>query len=251
VAAGGPYVNHWHPWNGVAFELALQREDLDVRWFNPAAAWVWPRGAGPTTYYFPSDPLGEQTFDPLLEELSTLEPGSVPSATGSYTVLTLPSGDTAWKHVEGLERSAVALSPVEGRRREVALPVRFNDRFSLLGAEVADARVERGSELRVVTYWEVLGEDAGPVVSFVHLVSDVGEIAGQHDGLDVWPPSLQPGDRFAQIHRVPVRADAAPGTYHIEIGLYHPETLQRFPILVGEERIADRVSTGGQIEIED
>jgi len=245
VAAGGPYVNHWHPWNAVAFDLALRREDLPVRWFNPGAAWVWPQGAGPVTYYFPVDPLGEQAFDPLLYDLSAADAELVSSREEAFTALRTSSLEPLERRLEAAALTPAALPSPTGQ--DVALPLRFGDRFRLLGAEVDDDRLVAGAELRVTTYWEVLSKASEPVVAFVHLTSDGSHIWGQHDGLDVWPPSLEPGDRFAQVHQVPVRSRAPTGPYHVEVGLYHPETLQRLPVMDGEKSVADRVMLGGEI----
>jgi 4-amino-4-deoxy-L-arabinose transferase-like glycosyltransferase len=251
VAAGGPYVNHWHPWNAVGFDLALRREDLQVRWFNPSRAWIWPHGAGPITYYFPSDPLGEQTFDPVLQRRFTADAASISSPSDDFLALRVSSLGTLREQLEGASRTPVAWLPAEGHERRLAPPVRFGDRIELLGADVPEASLVPGGELRVTTYWRVLNDDASPVVAFVHLTSDGRDIWGQHDGLDVWPPSLRPGDRFAQVHPVPVRSDAPTGPYRVEVGLYHPETLQRLQVVVGEEQVMDHIWIGDEVWIGD
>ncbi|MGC9335458.1 MAG: ArnT family glycosyltransferase, partial [Anaerolineae bacterium] len=100
VAAGGPYVNHWHPWNAVGFDLALRREDLQVRWFNPSEAWIWPHGAGPITYFFPYDPLGEQTFDPVLRSLFTADGALISSPADEFIALRVTSFETLQEQLE-------------------------------------------------------------------------------------------------------------------------------------------------------
>jgi hypothetical protein len=251
VAAGGPYVNHWHPWNAVGFDLALRREDLDVRWFNPSEAWIWPSGRGPITYFFPSDPLGKQTFDPVLQSLFTADAALVSSPADEFLALRVSSLDGVQGQLEAAGHLPVGWLPAAGQERDLAFPVRFGDRFDLLGAEKHQAALAPGAELRVTTYWQVLSDDASPVVAFVHVTSDGSDIWGQHDGLGVWPPSLQPGDRFAQVHHVPVQPDTPTGPYRVELGLYHPDTLMRLPIQVGEEQMADRVWIGGEVCIAD
>jgi len=101
--------------------------------------------------------------------------------------------------------------------------------------------VTPGEDLRLNTYWRVLSADREPVVAFAHLTSDGRDIWGQHDGLDVQPVSLQPGDRFAQVQRIPVKLETPPGTYYLQVGLYHPETLVRLPIAAGGGETVDRV----------
>ena len=51
------------------------------------------------------------------------------------------------------------------------------------------------------------------------------------DGLWVDPLTLQPGDRFFQVHRFALPSDAAPGPYTMELGLYDPVAGSRWMIL--------------------
>jgi hypothetical protein len=115
----------------------------------------------------------------------------------------------------------------------------------LLGAEVQADSVQPGGQLRLLTYWEVLVADPTPVVAFVHVTSDGTDIWGQVDWLSVRADGLQPGDRFVQVHPVPVKPETPPGTYHAMLGLYTPpDWQQRLPIAVGTEGASDRVLLG-------
>ena len=105
VAIGAPYVNYWHPWNAAAFDLALRREDLSVRWFNPAGGWVWPAGTGPATFYFPVDPLGPQTLDPALERLFVADATLVPAASDDFSVFRVAHPAALEERLDALESS--------------------------------------------------------------------------------------------------------------------------------------------------
>ena len=248
VAIGGPYVNYWHPWNAVGFDLTLRRDDLHARWFNPGAGWVWPAGSGPVTFYFPTDPLGPQTFDAGLQELFIADAVSVSSTSDDFTAFRIDRYEALERQLEAAASASVAWPPDLAHLPPPTLPLLFGARFSLLGAELQQASVAPGDELRLITYWEVLATDSSPVVAFAHLTSDGRDICGQHDGLDVRPVGLRPGDRFAQVHRVLVAPETSPGVYHVQIGLYHPETLARLPIAAGGGDVADRVWVG-QVEV--
>lgn len=248
VAIGGPYVNYWHPWNAVGFDLALRREDLRARWFNPGAAWVWPAGSEPVTFYFPTDPLGPQTFDAVLQELFIADAVPVSSTSDDFTAFRIDRYEMLERQLKAAASTSVAWPPDLAHLSPPTLPLVFGARFSLLGAELQQASVAPGEELRLTTYWEVLAADPSPVVAFVHLTSDGRDIWGQHDGLDVRSAGLRPGDRFAQAHHVLVAPETPPGVYHIQIGLYHPETLARLPIAAGGDDIVDRVWVG-QVEV--
>jgi hypothetical protein len=115
----------------------------------------------------------------------------------------------------------------------------------LLGAELQTDVVHPGDQLRLLTYWEVLVADPTPVVAFVHVTSDGTDIWGQVDWLSVRTDGLQPGDRFVQVHLVPVVPETPPGTYRAMLGLYPPpDWQQRLPIATGADESADRVLLG-------
>jgi 4-amino-4-deoxy-L-arabinose transferase-like glycosyltransferase len=244
LAIGAPYVDHWHPWNALAFDLTLRRDDLNVRWFNPAASWVWP-AANSTIFYFPTNPLGPQTFDPALEELFASDTTRLPTSTIDFSAFHLTQPITLEDHLDIAAGTSVSWPPELSHLPPPVLPLTFGNRFALLGAELQRTEVTSGDEanvpLRLITYWKVLQAGSEPVVGFVHLTSDGRDIWGQHDGLDVRPSSLQPEDHFAQVHRVPIKPEIPPGTYHLQVGLYHPETLMRLPIASRRGQAADRV----------
>jgi hypothetical protein len=244
VAVGAPYVSYWHPWNAVGFDLVLQREDLDVRWFNPAGGWVWPAGTDPITYYFPTDPLGPQTFDPVLRALFATDAVLLPTTSDDFAALRVVHPVALDERLDALAGTPVAWPSHLAHLAPPALPLIFGDRFALLGAEVQEGAAAPGGHVRLVTYWEVQAADPAPVVAFAHLTADGQDIWGQQDWLDVRPAGLQPGDRFAQMHLVTVKLETPPGLYHVQLGLYRPDTLLRLPIATGASEAADRVWVG-------
>jgi 4-amino-4-deoxy-L-arabinose transferase-like glycosyltransferase len=243
VAIGAPYVNYWHPWNAVAFDLALRRDDLDVRWFNPAGGWVWPAGEGPTTFYFPIDPLGPQSFDPVLEDLFIPDASALPplSADDAFSAFRVVRPAALEKRLDTLDKVSVAWPPELAHLPSVGLPLAFGGRFALLGAELQEDAVLPDGELRLTTYWSVLATDPAPVIAFVHLTSDGQDIWGQQDWLDVRTAGLQPGDLFVQVHSVVINPETPPGIYHVQLGLYRPDTLVRLPITTVTAGAADRI----------
>ena len=241
VAVGAPYVNYWHPWNVTAFDLMLRRDDLHVRWFNPAGGWVWPAGADPTTFYFPADPLGPQSFDLVLEELFVADAVLLSSATDDFTAYHLFHSVALEKQLSTLARSPVTWPPELAHLGSPRLPLIFGDHFALLGGAPQENVLLPGETLRMVTYWEVLATDPSSIVAFVHLTSDGQDIWGQQDWLDVRTESLLPGDRFAQVHTLQVKGETPPGAYYLQLGLYSPDTLVRQTIRTDGHTTADRV----------
>jgi hypothetical protein len=244
VAVGAPYVNYWHPWNAVAFDLALYRRDLNVRWFDPSGGWVWPAGAEPTTFYFPVDPLGPQSFDPALRGLFSADAVLLPGADDDFSAFRVADPATFEAHLAALPAPSLAWPPGQGDRPAPQLPLDFGGRFALLGVEPLAGRAAPGETVRLVTYWRALRADPAPVVAFAHLTADGQDIWAQEDWLDVRPSSLRPGDRFAQVHELTVDPETPPGVYHVQLGFYGPDTLVRLPVRVDGEAVGDRVWVG-------
>ncbi|MBN1978075.1 MAG: glycosyltransferase family 39 protein [Anaerolineae bacterium] len=245
VVIGAPYVNYWHPWNAVGFDLALRRDDLSVRWFDPAGGWVWPAGAGPVTAYFPIDPLGPQAFDSELQAVFFADAELITADRDDFMAFRVESPAAFEDRLNALASLPMAWPADKAHLPSPALPLFFDGRFALLGAELQVDSVRPGDQLRLLTYWEVVAADPTPVVAFVHLTSGGTDIWGQVDWLSVWADGLQPGDRFVQVHPVPVKPETPPGTYHAMLGLYTPpDWQQRLLIATGSEGTSDRVLLG-------
>jgi hypothetical protein len=243
VAIGAPFISYWQPWNAVNFDLAVPADVSQVRWFNPAGAWVWPTGSELATYYFPADPLGPQIYEPEL--LALFEANAQPLATTSADYVAYRLADLAWldERIEVLAgATAVQWPPDQTQLPAPALPLMFGRRLSLLA--VSTPAIAADVTIRIVTYWQVLEADPTPLVAFVHVTGDGLDIWGQQDWLDVRMAGLQSGDRFAQVHIVPINPDTPAGRYQMQLGLYRPDTLERLPIIAADGQLADRVFVG-------
>ncbi len=107
-------------------------------------------------------------------------------------------------------------------------PIPFANGLSLVGYEVRGDRIAPGQSLDVLTYWQVHDRIAPPMAIFVHVLDPQGNIRGQHDGFGAALAMLEPGDVVIQHHRITLDASAEPGLHRLQVGLYHPNTLERF-----------------------
>ena len=91
--------------------------------------------------------------------------------------------------------------------------------------------------MTINTYWRVTASLQPPVTVFVHLLDQNGNIAAQDDRFGAAARMLEPGDLIVQRH--PIRSDTPllPGTYQIAVGLYNPDTLNRFKTTDGIDRL--------------
>jgi hypothetical protein len=75
--------------------------------------------------------------------------------------------------------------------------------------------------MTVTLYWRARGPVTGDYTTFAHLLDSAYLTFGGHDGVPQ-PPSKawQPGQIVTDTHTFTVAADAAPGFYQVEVGLY-------------------------------
>ncbi|MBE2224510.1 MAG: glycosyltransferase family 39 protein, partial [Anaerolineae bacterium] len=208
IAIGAPYVNYWQPWNAVNFELAMAENADAVRWFNPAGGWVLPTEAGTISYYFPTDPLGPQQYEPMLQALFLADAEPVPVDGDDFQAYRVANPAAfAEKFEQAGAETAVSWPPELAYLPKTAVPVNFGDRLALQGVEILNPTLHRDEPLRFVTYWQVLQPNPAPLVAFAHLLDDSGTIWAQQDWLDVRVESLQAGDRFVQMHQLQMNPD--------------------------------------------
>ncbi len=115
-----------------------------------------------------------------------------------------------------------------------AFSVQFSPGARLQGVQIRPPH-SRDHILGVTMVWERVGPLRDPVKVFLHVHDPSGRLVAQED-IDLargfhpiaqWPEGL-PMAVFAGI-RLP--AAVAPGPYRVTLGLYHPGTMVRYPIL--------------------
>ena len=108
-----------------------------------------------------------------------------------------------------------------------------------LGYDLPVTRVSAGETLPLTLYWRALSPMDTSYTVFNHLVGPDDEIVGQWDAIPVQGtlPTTQwvKGEVIEDVHQIPIRDDAAPGTpSRIIIGLYDPATGQRLDVVEAE-----------------
>ena len=133
---------------------------------------------------------------------------------------------------DGSQQSIPALLTVQTNRRLTAPPsvahplnANFADLFRLVGYDFPDrATVQPGESFDVTLVWQSLAETAADYAVFNHLLN--AETQMQFGGRDRIPKSFyrtilwQKGEFVADTYPVPVRPDAPPGIYWLDVGLY-------------------------------
>ena len=109
----------------------------------------------------------------------------------------------------------------------------------LLGYDLSAETAAPGDVLILTLYWRALAEMDEDYTVFTHLLASDGSIAGQQDGIPVggtYPTSLWlPGEVVVDRYKIPVRADAAPGTHRLAVGMYLADTGVRLAVAGSDE----------------
>lgn len=153
---------------------------------------------------------------------------------GEALPVQIPSKDSA---------DVVEISPVK-----VALPptneqalggiTRINstlgDQFLLLGYRLDRSSTLRpGDSLALILYWKSLTPANQDYTVFVHLVDNSGKLLVQHDNSPrngAYPTSIWSlGEIIPDAYTLTIPLDAAPGNYHLEVGMYQWPSLTRLP----------------------
>jgi 4-amino-4-deoxy-L-arabinose transferase-like glycosyltransferase len=117
----------------------------------------------------------------------------------------------------------------------------FGDAIRLLGYDLAADRVSPGESIQLTLYWSSDGDVRRRYKVFTHLLGDTFNAAGgnflwgqadNEPATNTRPTTTWRGaEVIVDEYAIPVAADAPPGAYRIEVGLYDPASGERLPLL--------------------
>ena len=144
--------------------------------------------------------------------------------------------------------------PVEREFRRPRVPTSLDASLGgevrLLGYDLAPLTCEvfpegddNSCSLKLVLYWQAQRSIATDYSVFVHVVGPEGRIWGQRDATpDAGAYSTRRwavGEVVADPVRVTLPSDISPGPLEVVVGMYHPDTGQRLPVLSADGRPID------------
>jgi 4-amino-4-deoxy-L-arabinose transferase-like glycosyltransferase len=213
------------PWDRLALEVDIHRNDVVARLFNPERTLVRVAADAPAAMLLASSPRPAPPIDGFLG-----------------TDAGLPGADSPHLELYALENSAVF-----GSDTPLA---RFANGLELIEARWTNEKPPApGQQATLLTTWRVAapldlpplpvvanppppGVYSGPRLAvFAHLLAADGTSLAGDDGLWVDPLTLRPGDRFLQVHHFVPPPGAPAGPYVLELGVYDPMTGDRWPVL--------------------
>jgi hypothetical protein len=128
----------------------------------------------------------------------------------------------------------------------------FDNKLLLTEVIFEAGRLQPGQNVDVMLVWQALTKMDEDYTIFVHLLGPDGRLHGQ---IDAWPvqgtyptSTWQQGETVEDRYLVLLDADAPPGSYQLEIGVYLLATNARLPVINAEGLpIDDHVLLGGLI----
>jgi hypothetical protein len=215
--------------------MTLQRADLNLRWFDGRSALVIPNEATYTIILpevaYPESPLPEWDSAQLgVEQVTTLtlRPDDF-NRTVHIAEVFLP---------EGVQDPA--------NRRSAALTA--GETITLYNAayQLSEGVPIPGTEIEVLTFWQVEQPTDQEIVFFTHALDPAGELIAQQDrsGAPAW--NWQPGDLIIQVHRFDIPDDTPPGPLLFAVGAYTLPDMERLPFTDATgASVGDTIVIGG------
>jgi hypothetical protein len=124
------------------------------------------------------------------------------------------------------------------------LPADFAGQIKLLGyttPQISTRSVQPPTPALTLTlYWQAL-TPPGNLTRFVQFIGSDGQIYGQNDSAPDrghYPTYLwQPGEVVVETVNVQMLPNRPTGDYTLHIGLYHPDTGERLPLVSGGDHV--------------
>jgi hypothetical protein len=124
-----------------------------------------------------------------------------------------------------------------------SIGVQFGDFAKLLGYDIGGVEIRTNEKVSLSLYWQAISEK--PILTrysvFAHLLSEDGQLIGQHDGEPAGDmrPTLgwTAGEIIVDTHEMPFDDLTYEGKARIEVGLYESLTIERVVTEDGRDHI--------------
>jgi len=168
--------------------------------------------------------------------------GSVPAQAPLWPQPAARPADRGWVEVGEVY--------VQGRTPNMQVPrpqrvasYRVGDSVELIGYDVSTTSMQPGETLFVTLYWRCTAAMETSFTVFTHLLDPSGRLRGQHDDMPhrgaLPTTSWVPGEYIVDRYEIQLAAEAPPGVYWLEVGMYDARTMVRLPVYAGSVRLAD------------
>jgi hypothetical protein len=115
--------------------------------------------------------------------------------------------------------------------------------ITLLGYQVDKTQLAPGDWVRLTLFWRAGSALSDNLTVFTQFSGPSGRVWGQYDnppGAGWYPTTLwQPGEVVSDDYLIHLNPATPAGELRLRVGLYHPDTLARIPVLDGADSLAD------------
>ncbi len=222
------------------YNLALQLIDVQGQLIESEIRYRLGTEAYPTSRWRPGEVIRAQYDYTIPAWPSQPDPGKgeMRVALLDPTGVIIGTASLFSLEVEETERLFEPPSP------QYALPEeRLGGLATLVGYDLTAESVRPGDTLRLVLYWQALAPIDRSYTVFTHLLDNENQVRAQKDTLPAggarptigWVPEEFIIDEYELV----VEADAPPGEYLLEVGMYDAFTGERLPALDMEGKVLD------------
>lgn len=198
--------------------------------------------------------------DPQVQDIVWFDVDLSPWAGQPATVELLTSSDSRdleglWIMPQILNSSPWLLSDLPESVKLLPELYQFGESAALIGESLDRQNYRAGDTVLVDLFWRSLQRTDQYAKVFVHLLDPEGNLIAQQDGQPVqnaYPlPNWQPGAIIQDSHVLSLPANLLPGEYQLRVGLYDPETLQRWVVTAanGSNYPDDAVLLQSRVEV--
>jgi hypothetical protein len=171
---------------------------------------------------------------------------------GNWDGLRAHNAAFVWYLDEAEQFKEQVVAPVVQARSTPALPVRFGDTIALDALEVVADRIKRSEAVVVLVRWKTLGWMNQDYTVFAHLVNENGEMVAGNDSQP--RKGLSPTTTWrvgsVLVDGIVIPAPQQAGQYRVEIGWYHPKTMERLPLVGADGQLIGDTLVVGPIIVE-
>jgi hypothetical protein len=132
----------------------------------------------------------------------------------------------------------------------VAEGVTLDGPLAFLGHQADTTAVHPGDVVELWAFWQVNEIPARPLSLMAHLVGPDGVPVAVGDGLGLSVDQWRAGDLIVQRHRLPLPEGTAAGEYRLQTGAYWLDTMERWPVHLGDGSVSDHLDAGEVVVLE-
>ncbi len=220
-------------WAVVCADLAslLSSEAVRTKFGNPDLRVIWPDCEQSWVYLASGEPGGY-----VLPSHAALPPGATLEAATRQ-----PDGSPLY------DVYRVSKGPTPGH---LAKGVTLDGPLIFLGYQVNANAVHPGDVVELWTFWEVNEIPGRPLSLMAHLLGPDGVAVAVGDGLGLSVDQWRSGDLIVQRHRLPVPEGTAAGEYRLQTGAYWLDSMERWPVHLGDGSVSDHLVVGQVVILE-